>query len=489
MARINWSWVWGVAFVAALVVPASAGQFGNPLQLVLASAPLPPPEIGLVATGTGFIVNPHGYVLTNEHVICDCEDVAVHVGSGRWTAQVLDSDPDRDIALLKIDADNLAAVELGDPSALRNGATVYAIGCPVGICGTVTQGRVANPAVRVGDVDLIMMDLTITHGNSGGPLVDESGRVVGITSAGLKASEDETSGFSLAVPIDEAMGLLGQVPGFDATTPFALSNAVLDFSEVEALVGPATVYIEADSTRTLELPESYLPPSYGGFLNVRGRLGIVADGFPGSIVRGAEGSCDGQSWEGSQFNYEFTAKNTGRHSFSDRVEFQDTTRALLLEAASASEAYGVAEALAQEQFEFITSSLRCSDLTYCHEWSQTLYATSGEAGEVFVFSGLFFDSRKENVLVESADCTLQYAALAVYDRFIVCFAAERRLNAKRGEFQVNGDTVTLQIDRGDFPLLLADPFEVNVNCMSIGDFTDLAIDEANAIIAFVLQQF
>ena len=481
VARINASWVWAAVFVVALVQPASTGPLDDLFLSPPASAPLPPPKIGFVSTGTGFVVNSHGYVLTNEHVVCDCTDVRVHIGGEERPAQVLHSDPDRDIALLKIDANDLTAVELGDSGALRNGATVYAMGCPLGICGTVTQGRVANPAVRVGDISFIMMDLTITHGNSGGPLVDEYGRVVGITSAGLKASEDETSGFSLAVPINEALEILERVPGLEAAGASGTAAGVLGFSEVEAIVGPATAYIEADRTRTLELPESYLPPTYGGFLGVRGGLGPVADAFPGSIVRGIEGSRDEQSWEGSEFQYSFVgtlSSSTTVRRFSDRVAFDDTASAMILEAVSASETRWAAETFMQGGFGYtVLDNL------------ETLSTASEETNGVLVLSSLVFDSLWGGIGgAEDAVCILRYSAAAVVDRFIIYFSAKRRLRADVGDFQVDENTVVLHIDEGNY-LSVPKPFSVHVDCMPIRHFTDQAIDEANAVFAFVLQQF
>jgi len=222
-----------------LLAVANVGLAQGPFDLL---APprvlLGPPVLGSVASGTGFVIHPDGYILTNAHVVGGATTVTVSIGGTTYPAEVVASDVAQDVAVLKVSAHGLPAVPLGDSDSVMNGDTVYAIGCPRGICGTMSQGRVANTGVNVGGIGLIMMDLTITHGNSGGPLLDSSGRAVGITSAGLSAGEGEgVSGFSFAVPMKVATSVLASVPGL--AIPVQQGNgAALGFGEIEAAGGP-----------------------------------------------------------------------------------------------------------------------------------------------------------------------------------------------------------------------------------------------------------
>lgn len=177
--------------------------------------PVPPPMIPGLATGSGFVVHPDGYILTNYHVIEGAHSIKVKVAGQDYTATVVESLPAQDLALLKIDARGLPVAVLGNPDLLQVGDDVFAIGCPGSVCGTVTVGRVANTGVTItveGGKELhgmLMLDITIDHGSSGGPLVNSRGEVVGITTAGKQGS------FGFAVPINQAIPLLRRVPGFD----------------------------------------------------------------------------------------------------------------------------------------------------------------------------------------------------------------------------------------------------------------------------------
>jgi hypothetical protein len=206
------------------------------------------------SSGTGFVVSPDGYLLTNEHVVHGATQVTVTANATEYPAAVVRTDPDNDIALLKISATGLPVVALGDSDRVAIGDTVYTIGCPRGICGTATQGRVAN--VNVGTENMILVDLTATHGSSGGPLFNARGEVVGITTAGLIANaEGETSGFTLAVPINRAAALLASVTMLGGATA-GQTPGELDLPTLAGRLSPAVSYIEAERLRSLE---SYLP--------------------------------------------------------------------------------------------------------------------------------------------------------------------------------------------------------------------------------------
>jgi len=159
-----------------------------------------PAEHGL---GSGVIVSPDGYILTNNHVVNNATDIQVALNDGRqFTAKVIGSDPKTDVALIRIKADNLSALTLTDSDKIEVGDVVLAIGNPFGIGQTVTKGIVsAKDRTTSGemDEDFIQTDAAINPGNSGGALVDTEGRLVGINSAILSRSGGN-QGIGFAVP-------------------------------------------------------------------------------------------------------------------------------------------------------------------------------------------------------------------------------------------------------------------------------------------------
>jgi serine protease Do len=159
-----------------------------------------PAEHGL---GSGVIVSPDGYILTNNHVVNNATEIQVALNDGRqFTAKVIGSDPKTDVALIRIKADNLPALTLADSDKIEVGDVVLAIGNPFGIGQTVTKGIVsAKDRTTSGDMDedFIQTDAAINPGNSGGALVDTEGRLVGINSAILTHSGGN-QGIGFAVP-------------------------------------------------------------------------------------------------------------------------------------------------------------------------------------------------------------------------------------------------------------------------------------------------
>ncbi len=162
--------------------------------------PHTPAEHGL---GSGVIVSPDGYILTNNHVVNNATEIQVALNDGRqFTAKVIGSDPKTDVALIRIKADNLPALTLADSDKIEVGDVVLAIGNPFGIGQTVTKGIVsAKDRTTSGDMDedFIQTDAAINPGNSGGALVDTEGRLVGINSAILTHSGGN-QGIGFAVP-------------------------------------------------------------------------------------------------------------------------------------------------------------------------------------------------------------------------------------------------------------------------------------------------
>ncbi|HNQ75000.1 MAG TPA: trypsin-like peptidase domain-containing protein, partial [Pseudothauera hydrothermalis] len=168
--------------------------------------------------GSGFIVSPDGYVLTNAHVVGEGDsDVTVRMTDKReFKAKVVGTDRRTDIALLKIDATGLPTVKIGDPEHARVGEWVMAVGSPFGFDNTVTAGIISAKARRLPDenyVPFIQTDVAINPGNSGGPLFNLAGEVIGINSQ-IYSRSGGFMGISFAIPIDVAMNVKDQLVKF-----------------------------------------------------------------------------------------------------------------------------------------------------------------------------------------------------------------------------------------------------------------------------------
>jgi serine protease Do len=173
-----------------------------------------------VASGSGFILMEDGYVVTNYHVIEGASSVAVVLHDGkRYPAAVTGYDRTNDIAVLKVDAQGLDAVEIGSSSDLIVGDQVVAIGNPLGeLTSTLTVGYVSAKERTVSTdgtiINMIQTDAAINSGNSGGPLFNMKGQVVGITTAkysGASASGATIEGIGFAIPMDDVMGAVEEL--------------------------------------------------------------------------------------------------------------------------------------------------------------------------------------------------------------------------------------------------------------------------------------
>ncbi|MGH8091303.1 MAG: DegQ family serine endoprotease [Rudaea sp.] len=169
-----------------------------------------------VSVGSGFIISSDGYVLTNNHVVDGADQVTVRLSDRReLDAKVIGTDVDSDVALLKVDATGLPTVAIGDSSKLKPGQWVVAIGSPFNFDHSVTHGIVSYVGRGFGGADqqyvpFIQTDVPINRGNSGGPLFNMDGQVVGINSQ-IVSNTGSSVGISLAIPIDIAMNVVEQL--------------------------------------------------------------------------------------------------------------------------------------------------------------------------------------------------------------------------------------------------------------------------------------
>jgi serine protease Do len=173
-----------------------------------------PRDVPVRGTGSGFIIGADGTILTNAHLVRDANEVTVKLTDRReYRAKVLGSDPKTDVAVLKIDAKNLPVVTLGNTKDLRAGEWVLAIGSPFGFENTVTAGVVSAKGRSLPDdtaVPFIQTDVAVNPGNSGGPLFNARGEVVGINSQ-IYSRSGGYQGVSFAIPIDLAIRVKDQI--------------------------------------------------------------------------------------------------------------------------------------------------------------------------------------------------------------------------------------------------------------------------------------
>jgi serine protease Do len=164
--------------------------------------------------GSGFIISADGYLLTNHHVVDGADEIIVRLGDRReYVAELVGSDARSDVAVLKIDAEKLKPLKIGDPSDLRVGEWVAAIGSPFGFEHSVTAGIVSAKGRSLPSdsyVPFIQTDVAINPGNSGGPLFNMAGEVVGVNSQ-IYSGTGGFMGLSFAIPIDVAMKVSDQL--------------------------------------------------------------------------------------------------------------------------------------------------------------------------------------------------------------------------------------------------------------------------------------
>jgi len=182
--------------------------------------------------GSGFIIDKDGYIVTNNHVIDDADEIKVKLNSGKeYDAKIVGRDPSTDIALIKIKADSSYSVaKLGDSDALKVGEWVVAIGSPFGLAHTVTAGIVSAKGRVIGSGpydDFIQTDASINPGNSGGPLLNMKGNVIGINTAIIASGQ----GIGFAIPVNMAKDVIKQLKEQGEVTRGWLGVGIQDIND------------------------------------------------------------------------------------------------------------------------------------------------------------------------------------------------------------------------------------------------------------------
>ncbi|MBQ1948047.1 MAG: trypsin-like peptidase domain-containing protein [Clostridia bacterium] len=237
------------------------------------------PKMTEYGSGSGIIISKDGYIVTNNHVIADADRINITLASGdEYEASLVGTDAKTDLAVLKIEGNDLPAAELGDSSSLAVGEPAIAIGNPLGqqFSGSVTAGIISslNRKITIDGTtyNLIQTDAAINSGNSGGALVNSRGQIIGINSVKISASGVEGLGF--AIPIDDAKPII---------------EDLLTHGYVR---GRPSIGVELAELSPMIARYYQLPLSYGLYVNaVTDNSGAKKAGLlPGDIITAAEGT-------------------------------------------------------------------------------------------------------------------------------------------------------------------------------------------------------
>jgi putative serine protease PepD len=270
-------------------------------------------------TGSGFVIDSNGFILTNNHVISDAAQsggsIQVSLSDGTfYSAKVIGRDASYDLAVLKINASGLKALQFGDSDAVAVGDSVIAIGSPLGLSGTVTTGIISakNRAVTAGEsssessfINALQTDAAINPGNSGGPLVDATGAVIGVNSAIASlgtTAQIGSIGLGFAIPINQARKTADQlIKNGVATYPVIGVSLNMNYTENGAQVstngrgilpgGPAQkaglrggdVIIEIDG-KEIYSPEELIVSIRAKSVGDRVTLGFLRDGVKKTVT-------------------------------------------------------------------------------------------------------------------------------------------------------------------------------------------------------------
>lgn len=217
----------------------------------------------LIATGSGFAIDSNGSIVTNYHVVEGCNRVTATFEDGTIldVSSVFNYDVERDIAILKVDGTNLPTVPLGDSDKVLNGQRVLAIGSPLGLSNTISEGLVSSKNREIDGLRFIQTSAPISDGSSGGALLDSNGQVIGITSAIFVEGQN----LNLAIPINDLKPLLQvnrelsideMYEEIRLSTPFGLFSKTLSSRKI---------WLYWDFVEDAEYYHIY--KSYGGFTN------------------------------------------------------------------------------------------------------------------------------------------------------------------------------------------------------------------------------
>ncbi|MGM0439541.1 MAG: DegQ family serine endoprotease [Chlamydiota bacterium] len=212
-----------------------------------------------VGQGSGFLVSDDGYLLTNSHVVKEAEKITVILNDGReYNAKIIGTDPSTDVAVIKVDAENLPYLKLGNSEAAKVGEWVMAVGNPLGLQATVTVGVVS--AKNRGNLDIatygdfLQTDAAINRGNSGGPLINLDGKVIGINTAIAVSAGGGSLGVNFAIPSSMASNVMGQLMetgivkrGFIGVTLQDINSDLADAFGLEKVQGILVTSVMEDS--------------------------------------------------------------------------------------------------------------------------------------------------------------------------------------------------------------------------------------------------
>ena len=272
----------GVAFIRSTIVQKTQSAFGFPQQQ------------SSEATGSGFLIDNDGHILTNAHVVEGAKSVTVQLGSGsEQNAQVVGSDPSSDIALLKVDnTEGASPLPLGDSARVQVGDPVVAIGNPFALDRTVTSGIVSALQRQIqapngfSISDVIQTDAAINPGNSGGPLINGDGQVIGINSQ-IESQSGGNVGIGFAVPIKTAADVVSQLEngGQVHQAYLGISGGDITPEIAHALNLPVTQGV------LIERVLSGGPASDAGIKGATGQATIAGQTFPvgGDIITKVDG--------------------------------------------------------------------------------------------------------------------------------------------------------------------------------------------------------
>lgn len=213
----------------------------------------------LLGTGSGFFISADGKAVTNYHVIEDASYATVTLADGQTTydvAGVYDYDTAQDVALIKVNGKNFPYLTPGDASSIVGGAKVYAIGSPLGLSNTISEGIISNVSRTLDGTNYIQITAAISPGSSGGALLNSAGKVIGITSAGIQNGQS----LNFAVPYSDAAKL-------SASSLKTLSQALAGLNGASAAFYPSSssVTVKAGESTSVTLTQTFAGASTAGY--------------------------------------------------------------------------------------------------------------------------------------------------------------------------------------------------------------------------------